>query len=1060
MGVRSIQVRISQIGGRTVAQDIANIGTAAARTGGQLTLANKILQGFAAAAALRRISTFADSFTQLRSRTKIYTDSQEEANKVSNEIVKIANRTRVSLDAVSLTYQRLAIVQGRLGLSTERVTRLVELLSKAVVIGGSNAQEAGGALRQFSQALSNDFKAAAQELNSVLEQTPGLAAALAAGLGVGIDQIKVLAKEGKLNSDLVVRALESQADVIEARFGRVAPTISGSFQILENALTVFIGRAAEVGGVTRFIFDNIVRLADRMIELANDTEKLSAILETLGTVIGALGVEFLTQKLLTAGRAMIFFSVQTARATTSSLASFAGGLISAGSAVTRFGSATVAALTTPITRATFSLANLGVAARGLVGGLGAAATAFGRFATAAAGVALNAATAGLGVFLALVVSVRNELVKTTDGGFVRFQDVALATLSVVTDRLREFIDTLVGSLGPNSSAQSNARRFFNFMISGFDAIVQIAKIVFGQIQSLFDKYIVSVGQGVRGLYRASTGDLSGATADIAAALVTGAQKIEPVGDQIFEALLKTQKTDYLQEISEGLFGLDPEIEKRAKARYQAFLDQQAEDARRRNELLNNLNGAPAEGTDRLRGGLGAEQKSLAKLIADFDIATKVALEFADAQEVLARAVDKGVISQQESGRLITELAQDKFRRLAAETDATAKATIEYNDTVYELRALMNAGKLSTDEFASAQSRLLDELLKVRENFEDTSWMDRFFRGVQDGFRRFGDSLGTTFGQISDLTNTLSEQGLSAIDKFVTTGEFDFREFSRNAIAEIQKVITRLILINAREDFQAGGIGGVFRGLYSDGARTGNGGTRASTDVGASAETGGLIQQLFGGQRPTKDQARSPLGTLADPLAVQIVSGLSATPAATPYGPQLPTDGTAATPEGAAVEQQGFFSSIGSFFTGLYDKLTGLFSSLFSNLPNLFSGISGLLGGGGGNGGLLGLAGKAIGAFTGFGGFLEGGGLIGPQQLGQAFITGEKRPELFVPRTTGTMLPNAAAALGGGAPPQVNVKVVNVDDAEGTLNQLATAEGEEVIMGMLQRRRGQLRELLV
>lgn len=1068
MGVRNIQIRISQIGGRTVAQDIANIGTAAARAGGQIGLANKILQGFAAAAAARRIATFADSYSQLESRARIYTKSQEEANKVSSEIVAIANRTRLSIDAVSLTYQRLAITQQRLGLSTERVTRLVELLSKAVTIGGSNAQEAGGALRQFSQALSGNFKAAAQELNSVLEQTPGLAAALAAGLGVATDQIKALAKQGKLSSELVVKAIESQADAIEQRFGRVGPTISGAFQLIENGLTVFIGRASQVSGLTRTIFEGAQKMADGLIALAGDTQKLSAVLETFGTILGLLAIEAFTQKLLQASRAMLAFTAQTVFATGSGLAGFVSGIASATAGAVRLAAATGAALTTPITRATFSLASMAVAANAVGTALTRTAVAVTRFAIAATGIALNVAIAGLGVFAGLLFTVRNELVKTSDGGFVRFQDVALGALSVVTDRLREFIDTLSGAFGPGSSNQSNVRRFFNFFISGFDAIVQVAKITYDQLGQLFEKYVKSVGLGVRGLFRLAQGDLDGGMDSIRDGLLASAKTVDPIGDKIFGALLKTQNRDYLQEVTDGILSADPEIEKRAKARRAAFLKQEEEDAKRRNELFNNLNSPAAGGLD-LLATLTREQEGVAKLVATYDIATKTALEFRDAQDTLKAALDQGVLkSYDEVNRIISELATDQFRRLAAETDTVAAATIDYNDAVDQLRALMNAGRIDTDEFASAQSRLLDQLLKVRENFEDTSWMDRFFRGLNDGFRRFGDSLGTTFTQISDLTNTLSEQGLSAIDKFVTTGEFDFREFAATAIGEIQKVITRLILINVREDYAAGGVAGVFKGLFSDGDRSGNGVTRASTQTGAGGETKGLIEQIFGGQRPDNSQQTGPTGSFADPLAVQIVGGaydpakIGALTAGGPvYGPPAPstTDGIPAPTGG------GFFDGIKNFFSGFFEKITGIFTSISGlfGQGGIGGALSGIFGGGGGGGGKtnwLGLASKALGAFGGggFGGFMEGGGLIGPQQLGQAFVVGEKRPELFVPRQTGTMMPNAAAALGGSQP-NVNVKVVNVDDPAGTLGIMQTTEGEEVIWGMIQRRRGELRELV-
>jgi hypothetical protein len=91
------------------------------------------------------------------------------------------------------------------------------------------------------------------------------------------------------------------------------------------------------------------------------------------------------------------------------------------------------------------------------------------------------------------------------------------------------------------------------------------------------------------------------------------------------------------------------------------------------------------------------------------------------------------------------------------------------------------------------------------------------------------------------------------------------------------------------------------------------------------------------------------------------------------------------------------------------------------LGNL-GGIVSLLGGGGGGsaslgniGSTLGGIGRGIGGFFGsiasfFGGFLADGG---DAQPGRAYIVGEKRPELFVPRSAGTVVPSLATDDSSG-----------------------------------------------
>lgn len=81
---------------------------------------------------------------------------------------------------------------------------------------------------------------------------------------------------------------------------------------------------------------------------------------------------------------------------------------------------------------------------------------------------------------------------------------------------------------------------------------------------------------------------------------------------------------------------------------------------------------------------------------------------------------------------------------------------------------------------------------------------------------------------------------------------------------------------------------------------------------------------------------------------------------------------------------------------------------------------------GGGGGLLGGL---------FGGFRASGG---PVQAGRAYVVGERQPELFVPKTSGTILPSAAGAMGGG-PAQVMISLA--PGLEGQI--LRKAQGQTI-----------------
>ena len=89
----------------------------------------------------------------------------------------------------------------------DETARLTETVSKAVAISGASAQAADAALVQFGQALASGTLRG-EELNSVMEQTPALAKAIAQGMGITVGQLRSVAAEGRLHQKKLLRPLK------------------------------------------------------------------------------------------------------------------------------------------------------------------------------------------------------------------------------------------------------------------------------------------------------------------------------------------------------------------------------------------------------------------------------------------------------------------------------------------------------------------------------------------------------------------------------------------------------------------------------------------------------------------------------------------------------------------------------------------------------------------------------------------------------------------------------------------------------------------------------------
>lgn len=110
-------------------------------------------------------------------------------------------------------------------------------------------------------------------------------------------------------------------------------------------------------------------------------------------------------------------------------------------------------------------------------------------------------------------------------------------------------------------------------------------------------------------------------------------------------------------------------------------------------------------------------------------------------------------------------------------------------------------------------------------------------------------------------------------------------------------------------------------------------------------------------------------------------------------------------------------------------------------------IGGSGGGGGGLGGVLG----SLGGLLGGGGTTAGRATGGPVNPGRPFVVGEQGRELFVPPTTGSIVPMQDAA------PQVNVQVVNVSDPNEVVNAMSTREGQEAILNVISKNRARVKQ---
>lgn len=234
-------------------------------------------------AGVSDVIKYADSYTELRNRIALVTNSQREQIVAMDDVYNISMKTNQALGATTQIYQRFAQNADRLNLSQTQVAELTETVAKSVAISGASAGAAEAALMQFGQALGS-AELRGDELNSVIEQTPGLAGAIAKGLGVATGELKNLAKSGELNIQKVIQALQKARDSVDNDFGKRLKTVSGAFTNLETETTRYIGALNSAYDVTGKLASGIEFAAEHLEQMVRIATLVggSAVLGVLG----------------------------------------------------------------------------------------------------------------------------------------------------------------------------------------------------------------------------------------------------------------------------------------------------------------------------------------------------------------------------------------------------------------------------------------------------------------------------------------------------------------------------------------------------------------------------------------------------------------------------------------------------------------------------------------------------------------------------------------------------------------------------------------------------------
>jgi tape measure domain-containing protein len=302
--------------GAKAAAGMAEVKAGMSAFGDQVATAKTQLLAFLsinwAAGKVQEIIQIADAWNMMSARLKLATAGQREFTTAQAALFDIAQRIGVPIQETATLYGKLQQAVRMLGGEQKDALTITESISQALRLSGASATEAQSSLLQFGQALASGVLRG-EEFNSVVENSPRLAQALADGLNVPIGRLRKLAEEGRLTADVVVNALMSQKDKLASEYAQLPQTVSQAFERLRNAFGQWINKLDESTGFTK-------KLADVLTFLANNLDTVMQWLKRIAEVGLAVLIYRLIPALITAWQTAGAAAVAAASATSAAWA--------------------------------------------------------------------------------------------------------------------------------------------------------------------------------------------------------------------------------------------------------------------------------------------------------------------------------------------------------------------------------------------------------------------------------------------------------------------------------------------------------------------------------------------------------------------------------------------------------------------------------------------------------------------------------------------------------------------------------------------------------------------
>lgn len=246
-------------------EEVLNRGlrNGASAADGMLGRVKSLVATLAAGAGIKAILGMSDKMTSTSARLSFLVDDGGSVDALEQKIMASAQRSRAAYLDTASAIASIGANAGSAFSDNDELIAFMEQVNKQFVIGGATAEGQSAAMLQLTQAMAAGALRG-EELNSILENAPGIARAIESYMGVAESSIKQYAEQGLITSEVVKNALFSVADETNAKFESMPMTWAQVWTTMQNkALSIFdpiLARINQVANSERFstVTDGII----------------------------------------------------------------------------------------------------------------------------------------------------------------------------------------------------------------------------------------------------------------------------------------------------------------------------------------------------------------------------------------------------------------------------------------------------------------------------------------------------------------------------------------------------------------------------------------------------------------------------------------------------------------------------------------------------------------------------------------------------------------------------------------------------------------------------------